>query len=313
MTAAHIDSHQALQDWFHQSGVRDPLTTCIGPLPHTKAALGRWSCAEPDELIHTNIPHPDCYRIAVMLAPLEARIWEGNSPLWGGMIAANRFRICPPGESGRWRRLSACDIVNIFIPIALVDHYAQLRGDLHEHLSATSFTHDKQVLNLVHTMLDADILAGALATQVRENAMSILVSYLLEHYSKRPTQEGNKEENSSLSGARLRKILHVMSQHLHAPLTNAEMAAICAMSEAHFSREFRRAMGTPPHQYLMRLRLEHAGQALLKDNSRIVDIACDYGFNNASHFSRSFTAQYGVPPAIYRALRRNTCIDSKTP
>ncbi|MBI3712001.1 MAG: helix-turn-helix transcriptional regulator [Burkholderiales bacterium] len=312
MTIRELNSQQALINWFHQSGVRDPLTTCIGPLPQTRAALGRWSCSEPDEHIHTNIPHPDSYRIAVMLAPLEARIWEGNSPIWGGMIAANRFRICPPGESGRWRRLSACDIVNIFIPIALVDHYAELRGDFHERLSTTSFTQDRQVLNLVHMMLDADILAGSLATQVRENAMSILVSYLLEHYSQRQPQTGNKEENSSLSGARLRRVLMVMSQHMHAPLSNAEMASICAMSEAHFSREFRRAMGTPPHQYLMRLRLEQASQALLKDDSRIVDIACDYGFNNASHFSRSFTAQYGVPPAIYRTQRRTACVDPRS-
>lgn len=314
MSTPQLDSQQALQNWFHQSGVRDPLTTCIGPLPHTKAALGRWSCSEPDEQIHTNIPHPDSYRIVIMLAPLEARIWEGNNPIWGGMIAANRFRICPPGESGRWRRLSACDIVNIFIPIALVDHYAYLRGDLQDRfsansLSATSFTQDKQVLNLVHTLLDADILAGSLATQVRENTMSILVSYLLEHYGQRQSQFAHKDENSSLSGARLRRVLTVMNQYMHAPLSNAEIASICGMSEAHFSREFRRAMGTPPHQYLMRLRLEQAGQALLKSDSRIVDIACDFGFNNASHFSRSFTAQFGVPPAIYRVQRRSASID----
>lgn len=307
MASALINTTEELQNWFHQSGVSDPLHTCIGPLPLSKASLGRWSCNRPDERIHSNFPHPDCYRIAVMLAPLEARIWDAGSPIWGGMIAANRFRICPPGESGSWRRMSACDIVNIFIPITFVDQFAALRGDhKHNSLTAISFTHDKQVLELVHQMLDARVIAGPLATQVCDSAMTILVSYLLEHYSKPQLQDESCGVSglSGLSGARLRKILAFMAEHLDAMISNAQLAAICNMSEAHFSREFRRAMGLPPHQYMMKLRLEHACLALLQEDARIVDIAYECGFNNASHFTRSFAAQFGMPPAQYRMQRR---------
>jgi AraC family transcriptional regulator len=311
MASALINTTAELKNWFHQSGVVHPLQTCIGPLPVSRASLGRWSCDDrPDQRIHANFPHPDCYRIAVMLAPLEARIWDGSSPIWGGMIAANRFRICPPYESGRWCRMSACDIVNIFIPIALVDHFAALRGDRDgATLIANLFTPDKNVIELVHKMLDAEMLAGPLATQICDSAMTILVCYLLEHYSKPWRQEKNHEDlsySSGLSGARLRKILSFMANNTETSTSNSQLAAICAMSEAHFSREFRRAMGIPPHQYMMKLRLERACLALLNEETRIVDIAYECGFNNASHFTRAFASQFGVPPAQYRSQRRKS-------
>jgi len=307
MASAFINNTAELENWFHQSGVPEPLQACIGPLPISKASLGRWSCDDrPDEQIHSNLPHPDCYRIAVMLAPLEARIWNRGSPIWGGMIAANRFRICPPGEAGQWRRMSACDIVNIFIPISFVDHFAELRGDLESaNLAPNLFTPDRHVINLVHQMLDADMLAGPLAAQVCDSTISILVSYLLEHYSK-PGRLEEPNAGSGLSGTRLRKILAFMAEHIDTITANAELAAICNMSEAHFSREFKRAMGLPPHQYIMKLRLEQACLALANQETRILDIAYACGFNNASHFSRSFTAHFGIPPAVYRLQRRKS-------
>lgn len=305
MASAFINTTAELENWFHQSGVHAPLQTCIGPLPVSKASLGRWSCDDrPDEQIHSNSPHPDCYRIAVMLAPLEARIWNRGSPIWGGMIAANRFRICSPGESGQWRRMSACDIVNIFIPISFVEHFAHLRGDdVSANLTPNLFTPDRNVLDLVHQMLDAEMLAGPLAAQVCDSAMTILVSYLLEHYSK-PVSPEDMSITSGLSGIRLRKILSFIANNIDAIDSNAQLAAICNMSEAHFSRAFKRTMGVPPHQYIMKLRLERACLALLNEEARIVDIAYACGFNNASHFTRSFTAQFGVPPALYRLQRR---------
>lgn len=40
------------------------------------------------------------------------------------------------------------------------------------------------------------------------------------------------------------------------PITVADMAAEACLSPAHFSREFSRAFGEPPHRYLMTRRLE---------------------------------------------------------
>jgi len=296
-----IENTEDLKHWFKTSGVAQPLDVCIGPLPRSKAALGRWSSSEPDHEIRLMSPHPRSYRLSLMLEPLEARIWANNTPLWGGMIPANRFRICPPGEQGQWSRVSSCDIVNIFIPVDLVDQLGSLRGDdAGTTLGARLFVQDRMVLDLVHKMLDTDAMAGPLAREACDGLMTSLVCYLIEHYTK-PVEQ---IQASGLAGVRLRRVLKHIADSTAESLPNAELAALCGMSAAHFSREFRSAVGMPPHQYMMKLRLARACAALLADETRIVDIAGDCGFADASHFSRAFSAHYGVSPTAFRHQHR---------
>jgi len=61
----------------------------------------------------------------------------------------------------------------------------------------------------------------------------------------------------------------------------------------------------PPHQYLMKLRIERAREILVAGDARIIDVALDLGFSNASHFSRAFARRYGVAPAAFRQLARD--------
>lgn len=296
-----IDSPQALEDWFRRSGVSDPLTTCVGPLPNTGAAIARWSRRQPDPRIQTVSPHPDSYRIALMLEPLESQIWVGDQAVWGGVIGAHRFRICPPGAPSSWRQLSGCDIVNIFVPVQTVDQLCRI-GQLPEDygLASTLFAPDRQVLDLVWKMLDAQVAAGPLAAQYCDGLVTALLCYLLERYAGIADDAQDARASHGLGGARLRKVLAHVHDHLDRELPIAELAALCSMSESHFSRAFRTAVGLPPHQYVMKLRLERACEALLHSDAKIVDVALDLGFANASHFSRAFAQRYGMPPASYR-------------
>lgn len=310
-----LSSKDEVRRWFSHSGVDGPLRTCIGPLPQSRAALGRWTSDLPDPRIHHHCPHPDSYRLVLLMAPLEARVWQGHQAIWGGVIGASRFRICSPQESGSWSRASACDIVNLFIPRQFVEQLADSRRDARSlQLSSTLYTHDKTVTDLIEKMLDADHLAGPLSDQLCDSAMLMLVSYLLEHYAT-PRVGGSLNEANDESahtttddcgGLRwrcLRKVLQFIDEHLDTLPNNAQLAELCGMSEAHFSREFRRAMGLPPHQYMMRKRLESAREKLLARELRIVDIAHEFGFNDSSHFTRSFYAQFGQTPAQYRQHR----------
>jgi AraC family transcriptional regulator len=302
MSQLAIDSQESLKEWFRRSGVAGPLQHCTGPLPFSGAAIVRWSSDKIDASIQTIGAHADNYRIAVMLEPLESQMWIGDRPIWGGMIGANRFRICPPGSAGRWRRQSPCDIVNIFIPTATVHAMGTLRGDLPEgKLTGNWFTPDRYVLDLVWKMLDARALAGPLASQFCDGLIAAMVGYLFEHHA----QPVSAQKTSSLGGARLHKLLARISEEMAEGVSIAELADYCGMSESHFSREFKKAVGLPPHQYVLKLRLDRAGGALLASKARIIDIALDLGFTNVSHFSRAFALRYGMPPAEFR--RQQAC------
>jgi AraC-like DNA-binding protein len=85
------------------------------------------------------------------------------------------------------------------------------------------------------------------------------------------------------------------------PLDVPALARAAHLSRWHFSREFRRAFGEAPHQYLLTRRLERAA-ALLRNTDRTVsDICLTVGLRSVGSFTTSFTRAFGVSPAKYRA------------
>lgn len=305
MSSPAIDSSDALVAWFRRSGVTSPLDACLGPLPTTGASLARWSRRQPDTRVQTVSPHPHSYRIAVMLEPLESQIWDGERAIWGGVIGANRFRISPPGAASSWRQLSGCDIVNLFVPLQTVERLTRAGGMPEgSRLAGTAFAPDRLVLDLVCKMLEAIPMAGALAPQYCDGLVTTLLCYLLERHATIGEPAPGKRHKGGLSSANLRKVLALIEANLARELAIAEMAALCSMSESHFSREFHAAAGLPPHQYAMKRRLDQACVLLTSTESRMIDIALDLGFSSASHFARAFAARFGMPPARYRQLQR---------
>jgi AraC-like DNA-binding protein len=85
------------------------------------------------------------------------------------------------------------------------------------------------------------------------------------------------------------------------PLGVEEMAAAAGLSRAHFSREFRRAFGVSPHEYLLTRRLERAAALLRNTDRSVADICFSVGLQSLGSFTSSFTRTYGVSPTGYRA------------
>ena len=72
------------------------------------------------------------------------------------------------------------------------------------------------------------------------------------------------------------------------------------MSEGHFHRSFRAAVGETPRAYTQRLRLERAALRLLLHDERVLDVALDCGFHNHETFTRAFRRHFGLSPREYR-------------
>ena len=85
------------------------------------------------------------------------------------------------------------------------------------------------------------------------------------------------------------------------PLTVDDLARAAGLSRAHFSREFRRAFGEPPHAYLLTRRLERAAALLRTTDRSVAEICLDVGLQGVGSFTTSFTRTYGRSPTAYRA------------
>ena len=85
------------------------------------------------------------------------------------------------------------------------------------------------------------------------------------------------------------------------PLDVAALASAAHLSPAHFSREFRRAFGETPHQYLLTRRLERAAALLTSTDRSVNDVCLAVGLQSLGSFTTSFRRTYGQSPTTYRA------------
>ncbi|MBW9205781.1 helix-turn-helix transcriptional regulator [Mumia sp. zg.B17] len=89
------------------------------------------------------------------------------------------------------------------------------------------------------------------------------------------------------------------------------MARRACMSDAHFSREFKRAYGETPYGYLMTRRVERA-MALLRAGVSVTDACMAVGASSLGSFSSTFTRIVGETPSTYRA-RPHDAVEAMPP
>jgi AraC-like DNA-binding protein len=85
------------------------------------------------------------------------------------------------------------------------------------------------------------------------------------------------------------------------PLTVQHLARCAGLSGAHFSREFRRAFGESPHQYLLTRRLERAAALLRNTDRSVTEICFAVGLTSVGSFTSRFAHVYGMAPSAYRS------------
>jgi AraC family transcriptional regulator len=104
------------------------------------------------------------------------------------------------------------------------------------------------------------------------------------------------------SEARVTRVVRMIENDADIPQDLASLAQIARLSPYHFLRTFEGLTGVTPHQYLLRLRLRRAAIRLRSERARISDIALNCGFGDISNFNRTFRAEFGVSPRIFRSL-----------
>lgn len=84
------------------------------------------------------------------------------------------------------------------------------------------------------------------------------------------------------------------------PLTVEDLARAAGLSRSHFSAQFRRTFGEPPHAYLLTRRLERAAALLRRTDRPVTEICLAVGLTSLGSFTTSFTRAYGMSPTRYR-------------
>jgi AraC-like DNA-binding protein len=76
------------------------------------------------------------------------------------------------------------------------------------------------------------------------------------------------------------------------------------MSSSHFSRMFRKVMGSSYQEYLHNRRITKAKNLLRTSRQSVTEIARSLGFADSTGFGRIFKKLTGQTPSVYRSLAR---------
>jgi transcriptional regulator GlxA family with amidase domain len=94
-------------------------------------------------------------------------------------------------------------------------------------------------------------------------------------------------------------ITSYISFYFSEPISIEDMAKRAGISASRFQVVFKQSFGRSPHQYLLKVRIEHA-QELLKTFHSIQLVSEYCGFSDVHHFSNAFKKATGFSPAKYR-------------
>lgn len=112
-----------------------------------------------------------------------------------------------------------------------------------------------------------------------------------------------QDREERLTNRRLELVHRYIDGHFTRTTLRAdEVAAACGLSRRTLYLLFR-SNGMTPHTYIMQRRLDRARELLQAVNERrtLTEIAFELGFADLSHFSRAFSARYGMSPSMWRS------------
>lgn len=107
----------------------------------------------------------------------------------------------------------------------------------------------------------------------------------------------------SLQSSDSTSVAEIMEANFCFNLSLDDYARLCHRSLSSFKRDFKATFETTPGKWLLERRLQYAAAMLRDREQQVTQVALRCGFEDLSHFSRSFKQRFGLPPSDYRAGR----------
>ena len=214
--------------------------------------------------------------------------------------------VMPAGIPIRWRWRGTKSSLHVYLEPDLVERVAvevfgldPARGVL-PPLDALDIPQLLGALRAVDAELTAGGVGGPLAA---ESLANILAVHLIRHIV--APGRAAQGRDGTLPQGRLRVVLEYIEEHLDAAPTLTEIAAEVGLNPYHFARQFKAAMGLPPHQYVITRRVERAKHLLQAGTDfSLAEVAARAGFYDQSQFCHHFKRLAGVTPSQFRMTSR---------
>ena len=135
----------------------------------------------------------------------------------------------------------------------------------------------------------------------------VLVSALVSELEMlaRPESRSTYKTRKSLDRVQLDKITSFVDGNLDKNITTQELGELVGMTTAQFSREFKKAHGLSPYQFVLEWRIYRAKEMLSDTLLSIAQIAYSTGFSSQAHMTEVFRSKLGLSPGKLRQTLRS--------
>lgn len=133
-----------------------------------------------------------------------------------------------------------------------------------------------------------------------EGSLELLLSVLLNEFHPKQTNMVLDQEDQVQKDVMIRLIEYVEA-HYKEKLTLEELATVFGYNRTYVSTLFKHMVGINFHEYLMRVRFQHALADLVETDKCLTEIALEQGFSDLKSFNKRFKETFHRTPAEYRA------------
>lgn len=235
----------------------------------------------------------------------EAEIYTSDGMQLRGCPSPGNICIIPSGHSHRARFTGESEYLSLYLDPTLMTR-ATSNSSLKNspEISEKYIERDPTINQIAHELLQEMKTDGASGQLYAESLANVLAVHLLRHYAE-PGTNGDKFLTGGLTAYRLQCATEFINDNLAGELKLDDIAEAVGISPFHFAREFKRATGLAPHQYVLHHRVERVKKLLAESNLPIIEIGFRTGFNNQSHLTRVFRKLTAMTPKAYRDVAKS--------
>lgn len=126
-------------------------------------------------------------------------------------------------------------------------------------------------------------------------AASLILRYLFA------TLRAAGQDPASSVSPRIQRCLDHIAAHPADPLYVPDLAQQIGLSESRFKVRFRREVGLPPGEFILRAKIESACTRLRQPGATVTEVAHALGFSSSQYFATAFRRFTRLTPSAYQA------------
>jgi len=287
-------------------GVEKPPTLDVTTFQSAEFVASRvqWDMVPGGHL--TQFDRADGYMICLQRSDIVNKVyWADDRPMPLASMPKGQFLLLDLNIKHSSVVASDVDCISIYASReALVRFQTEhdMPGNGHLHTPAATLHEDRVVRHLGEALLPAIHQPHTASQLYIDNVALALLSRLTEQHATNPT--ALPPIRGGLATWQERRAKEMLVAHIDGQVGLDALAAECRLSRAHFARAFKVSTGLSPLRWLNAQRVERAKTLLMTTDHTLDHVAGACGFADASHLTRAFMQDTGVPPGTWRRVRR---------